>query len=131
MTRNYCRRHRKPGLRATFEQTYSRGKATSKLKVAGPGRGTGTSITFEPDPEIFGAKLSFDAKLIRDRMEAKSYLHKGMKVVFKDETAEPPTEETFQHEGGIAEYIQKVVAERGDGARECLPAGIVVLRSHI
>src|SRR5439155_295071 len=92
------------------EQTYSRGKAISKLKVAGPARGTGTAITFEPDPDIFGAKLAFDSALIRDRLEAKSYLHKGMKVVFVDETARPKVEHTFQHEGGIAEYIQKVVA---------------------
>src|SRR3954465_12135385 len=38
-------------------QTYSRGKPTSPLKVEGPARGTGTSTTFEPDPEIFGEKL--------------------------------------------------------------------------
>ena len=36
-----------------------------------------------------------------------------MKVVFRDETAKPPVEETFQHEGGIAEYLTKLVAERG------------------
>ena len=29
----------------------------------GTARGTGTSITFEPDPEIFGEKLKFDAEL--------------------------------------------------------------------
>lgn len=95
------------------EQTYSQGKATSKLKVLGSVKGSGTSITFEPDPEIFGAKLKFDAELIRDRLEAKSYLHKGMKVVFRDETVSPVKEESFQHDGGIAEYIQKVVTERG------------------
>src|SRR5579871_3487083 len=39
------------------EQTYGRGKATSKLRVVGPARGSGTKITFEPDEEIFGAKL--------------------------------------------------------------------------
>src|SRR2546428_466069 len=37
-----------------YEQTYSRGKAVSKLKTVGPARGTGTSIYFEPDHEIFG-----------------------------------------------------------------------------
>src|SRR5438128_10093888 len=39
-----------------YEQTYSRGKAVSKLKTVGPARGTGTSIYFEPDSEIFGVK---------------------------------------------------------------------------
>jgi DNA gyrase subunit B/topoisomerase-4 subunit B len=94
-------------------QTYSRGRATSKLKQDGSVRGTGTSITFEPDPEIFGEKLRFDADLIRDRLEAKSYLHRGMEVIFRDQTAKPPVEERFKHDGGIAEYLGKVVAERG------------------
>ncbi|MBX7116605.1 MAG: type IIA DNA topoisomerase subunit B [Myxococcaceae bacterium] len=96
-----------------YEQTYSRGKAKTKLKTVGPARGTGTSMTFEPDPEIFGPKLRFDTALIRERLEAKSYLHKGMTVVFRDESVSPATEETFQHDGGIAEYIQKVITERG------------------
>ncbi|GMU59855.1 MAG: DNA topoisomerase (ATP-hydrolyzing) [Myxococcaceae bacterium] len=98
------------------EQSYARGKATSKLKAAGAARGTGTTITFEPDTEIFGAKTKFDPALIRERLEAKSYLHKGMEVLFTDETASPKMAETFKHDGGIAEYIQKVMAERGKGS---------------
>jgi len=96
-----------------YEQTYGRGKTKSKLKTVGPARGTGTLITFEPDTEIFGAKLGFDTALIRERLEAKSYLHKGMEVVFIDETQSPKVETTFKHDGGIAEFITKVVTERG------------------
>ena len=101
-------------------QSYARGKATSALKVEGPARGTGTSITFEPDAEIFGEKQKFDAALVRERLEAKSYLHKGMTVVWKDETATPPVSETFKHDGGIAEYLTKVVSER---QKPIVPAG--------
>lgn len=93
-------------------QTYARGRATSTLKAEGNARGTGTSVTFEPDPEIFGDKLKFDAELVRDRLEAKSYLHKGMTVVWKDETSSPHTSVTYKHDGGIAEYLTKVVTER-------------------
>jgi len=96
-----------------YVQTYARGHATSKLKKEGNARGTGTLITFEPDREIFGEKLRFDPALIRDRLEAKSYLHRGMEVVFRDETAKPPVEEIFKHEGGIAEYLGKLVVELG------------------
>ncbi|HEY3449182.1 MAG TPA: DNA topoisomerase IV subunit B [Myxococcales bacterium] len=96
-----------------FEQTYAKGKATSKLKTVGACRGTGTTMTFTPDPEIFGEKLSFDCALIKDRLEAKSYLHKGLTILFVDETVEPPEKLTFKHDGGIAEYLGKVVAERG------------------
>ncbi|HXX30114.1 MAG TPA: DNA topoisomerase IV subunit B [Myxococcaceae bacterium] len=94
-------------------QTYARGKPTSSLKVVGPARGSGTTITFTPDADVFGEKLRFDPALIRERLEAKSYLHRGMVVVFRDETQSPPAEATFEHEGGIAEYLPKLVAERG------------------
>ncbi|MCP3060576.1 type IIA DNA topoisomerase subunit B [Myxococcus sp. K38C18041901] len=103
-------------------QTYARGKPTSQLKVEGPARGTGTSTTFEPDPEIFGEKLKFDAELVRERLEAKSYLHKGMTVVWKDETASPAVSVTYKHDGGIAEYLTKVVSER---AKPLVPTGSV------
>ena len=94
-------------------QTYAKGHALSKLKSERKAKGTGTSITFEPDAEIFGLKLKFDPALIRDRLEARSYLHRGMEVVFRDQTADEPTEVTFKHDGGIAEYLGKVVSERG------------------
>src|SRR5438270_4548276 len=94
-------------------QTYAKGHALSKLKAEGKAKGTGTSITFEPDAEIFGLKLKFDPAMIRERLEARSYLHRGMEVVFRDQTAEPAAEVTFKHEGGIAEFMGKLVAERG------------------
>ena len=100
---------------AEWEQTYSRGKATSKLKKVSSGekvRGSGTTIRFRPDPEIFG-KLAFDAAEIRERLEAKTYLHQGLRVVFVDETAKPATREEFQHEGGLQDFLVKLVAERG------------------
>jgi DNA gyrase/topoisomerase IV subunit B len=102
-------------------QTFSKGLATSKLKAEGNARGTGTSMTFTPDAEIFGLKQKFDAALIRDRLEAKSYLHKGMIVVFRDETQKPAVEDTFQHDGGIAEYLAKVVAQRGKNTVPAAP----------
>jgi DNA topoisomerase IV B subunit len=99
---------------AEWQQTFSRGLPTSKLKRlkdAGP-RQHGTKITFRPDAEIFGDRTKFDAPLVRERLEAKSYLHKGMKVVYHDQTQTPAVSETFQHDGGIAEYLTKIVAER-------------------
>jgi DNA gyrase/topoisomerase IV subunit B len=104
-------------------QTYARGKAISPLKQEGPARGTGTSTTFEPDPEIFGEKLKFDAEIIRERLEAKSYLHKGMTVVWRDETAHPHVHLTYKHDGGIAEYLGKLVTERN---KPVVPPGSAV-----
>src|SRR5690606_38943969 len=62
---------------AAWEMGFARGKPTGKLRKAGAARGTGTSITFTPDEQIFGPKLRFDPELIAERLEAKSYLHRG------------------------------------------------------
>jgi len=108
-------------------QTYAKGLATSKMKTEGKARGTGSTITFSPDAEIFGLKAKFDPELIRDRLEAKSYLHQGMIVVFRDETKKPAREEEFKHDGGIAEYLAKVVAQRG---KNTVPAAQRVPPAH-
>ena len=73
--------------RRAGSRRYERGKATSaSCKKVGPARGTGTSIIFRPDPEIFG-KQQFSAETIRFRLEAKAFLHKGLTIVFIDEAA--------------------------------------------
>jgi DNA gyrase/topoisomerase IV subunit B len=94
----------------SWEQRYERGKAVTKLKKGGAARGTGTSIFFRPDPQIFG-KQDFSAETIRFRLDAKAFLHKGLKIIFKDEAA--GTEEILEHAGGIADFLTKVVADRG------------------
>lgn len=89
-----------------------RGKVQGKLKKKAGTRGSGTKITFKPDEEIFGNKLDFDTKLIASRLEAKSYLHRNVRIHYRDESASPATTEVFHHEGGISEFLEKVVGER-------------------
>ncbi|HEU5059077.1 MAG TPA: DNA topoisomerase IV subunit B [Kofleriaceae bacterium] len=96
-----------------WEQSFKRGKPTGKLRKAGPARGSGTTITFTPDEQIFGDKLAFDVAIIRERLEAKSYLHRGVRIEFRDETQKPPAVESYHHERGIAEYLGKLAADRG------------------
>jgi DNA gyrase subunit B len=94
-----------------WEQIYERGVPKGPVKPTGPCRGTGTSITFQPDTEIFGAKLKFHSDEIRDRLKAKAYLHGGLKLVFIDE--EGGTKEEFLHAGGIQEFLGHLVQLRG------------------
>jgi DNA gyrase subunit B len=93
-----------------WEQRYVRGEVASKLVKIGPARGTGTSIHFRPDVQIFG-KLDFSSDTIRFRLETKTFLHKGLKITFRDEAA--GTSEVLQHEGGIADFLSKIVTDRG------------------
>jgi DNA gyrase subunit B len=100
-------------LRDGFEhtQTYSRGAPTSKLKKGAPTRKHGTILHFRPDPQIFGDKLKFDVNVVRDRLEAKAYLHAGLTLIFKDEATGESVE--LVHPNGIADYLPKLVAQRG------------------
>jgi DNA gyrase subunit B/topoisomerase-4 subunit B len=94
-----------------YEQSFSRGKPASKLKTLGKAKGHGTNTWFKPDSDIFGAKLHFDTAEIRDRLEAKTYLHKGLNVIYKDEQTGEKFE--YAHSGGITDFLQKIVTERG------------------
>src|SRR5215468_9132651 len=71
---------------AEWEQTFVRGKPTGPLKKVGAARGSGTTIFFRPDGQIFPS-TRFDAALIAERLEAKAYLHGGLTIELRDESA--------------------------------------------
>ena len=95
----------------TYSQAYSRGKAKAKLKRGGKTSKRGTSIHFRPDADIFGKRTAFDSSRVAERLEAKTYLHRGLKIVFIDEKSGEKQE--FEHPGGIVDFLEKLVAERG------------------
>lgn len=96
---------------AQYRMTFERGIPTSKLqKLRGAVRGTGTTITFKPDPTIF-PKTTFNSDTIRSRLETASFLHRGVKVTYTDEVE--GKKDTFLHENGIVDYLGKVIKERG------------------
>ena len=96
-----------------WEQRYRLGKPQGPVKKVGPARGTGTTVYFHPDPTIF-PRVEFDAELIRERLEVASYLHKGVKITFEDESTKEKI--VFQHEEGLAAFLAKLVAGRGSRA---------------
>ena len=114
---------------ATWEQKYKQGTPAGGVKKLGPARGTGTTVFFRPDPTIF-PKTTFDAGIIRERLEVASYLHKGIKVVFENEAAEAgqPKREVFQHEEGIGDYLRKILEERK--AKPAHEAPFALAREH-
>jgi DNA gyrase/topoisomerase IV subunit B len=95
-----------------WQQNYRRGKPTTELQKVGPMRGHGTTIYFEPDPEIFN-NTHFDPALIRARLEDLSYIHSGLKVHFKNEITGENVELT--HEGGIPAFLAKLVNDKKTG----------------
>jgi len=93
-----------------YTQSYSRGVPQTKLKEIGATRKRGTEIHFRPDVQIFPKALKFDLEVVKERLESKSYLHRGLKVILRDLASD--TVQTFDHPGGIVDYLQKVAAEK-------------------
>lgn len=105
-----------------WEQQYRQGKPVAPARKTGAARGSGTSVFFRPDPQIF-PKVDFEAATIRERLEVASYLHKGVKVVFEDESTK--TKETFQHEDGIEAYLRTIISDGGQKAIHDAPFSVV------
>ena len=95
---------------ALWEMRFRQGRPEGPLKKIGQARGTGTTVYFHPDATIF-PKIEFDPAIIRERLEIASYIHKGLKVTFEDETTQ--TKSVFEHAEGLVEYLRKVTGERG------------------
>src|ERR1700740_3321268 len=88
---------------AVWEQTYEKGKPTSKLKQTGKTRKTGTKVTFHADPSIFEKTVySFDT--LSQRLRELAFLNKGLKITLNDERTEKTAE--FRFTGGIAEFVK-------------------------
>jgi DNA gyrase subunit B len=95
----------------TWEQTYSKGEPTSKLKKTGAAKiKTGTKVHFTPDKEIFTTReYNFDT--LAQRLRELAFLNKGLLITLTDErTTDPKTGESkkaeFKYNGGIAEFIK-------------------------
>ena len=94
---------------AEWEMEFRQGKPSTKLKKLGPARGTGTTIRFEPDTQIF-PRTEFNGDTIRERLEIASYIHKGLKVIWNDEVA--GKKDVFHHEDGILAFLEKILADK-------------------
>jgi DNA gyrase subunit B len=86
-------------------QEFERGKPQGKVKDEAPARGTGTTITFQPDSTIFSV-LEFDRQHILDHLRQQAYLTKGVKIVVRDERTKPNMTYAFYFEGGVASYVK-------------------------
>ncbi len=87
-----------------YRQRYEKGQVKSKLTVVGKSKKTGTAVSFKPDKEIFGEKLSFSFDTLSNRLRELAFLNKGIKIVLKDERIEKEVE--FKFAGGVVSFVQ-------------------------
>ena len=93
-----------------WTQRYERGFPKGDLAKARKlkrGEGTGTTISFRPDPEVFTetVELSFDT--LSRRFRESAFLNKGLKIRLVDEREEG-REVAYQYEGGIRDFVAHI-----------------------
>ena len=91
-----------------FQQEYERGKPKGKVRKTGTSKGSGTAVTFEPDPEIF-KEIRFDWETILEHLRQQAYLTAGVKIQIKDEREKEEhlhQSHAFCFESGIRSYVK-------------------------
>ena len=102
--------------RQAFAQSFSRGKPVTKLKSAGPAPNRrGTTVTFHPDPQIFG-KLSFVPERLYRMARSKSYLFRGVEIRWKCDQSLLPRARNPRRvvslPSGLKDYLTSEIGER-------------------
>jgi len=95
-----------------YHQRYERGLKTKDLETLGKAKGSGTKVTFKPDPQIF-TELTYNFDVLSNRLRELAFLNKGLRIVIVDERGEEPLREEYQYEGGLAEYVTYLRGTRG------------------
>ncbi len=95
---------------ATWEQTYSKGEPTSKMKKAGAAKRRGTKVHFLPDRSIFTA-TEYNYDTLAQRLRELAFLNKGLLITLTDERSTDAKtgaakHSDFKYNGGIAEFIK-------------------------
>jgi len=87
---------------------FERGKTVKKLEVIGKANGSGTFITFKPDPEIFRETTEFKSERITQRLRELAFLNSGLEIIFQDERQAEGGTETFFYKDGVVEFVKQL-----------------------
>ena len=98
------------------QMTFSRGAATSELKIIGTTDRTGTTIQFKPDGDIFTATV-YRYEILAARLRELAFLNKGVNLDLtdrreKDENGEY-LHEHFYSENGLKGFVEYLDESRG------------------
>ncbi len=104
-----------------YAQEFARGVTEGAIQQLGPTPNRrGTTVSFVPDPEIFGER-SFNPKRLFKLARSKAYLFAGVEIRWKCAPSlaseDVPAEAVFKFPGGLADHLAEQV-----GARECVTA---------
>ncbi|PYJ04937.1 MAG: DNA gyrase subunit B [Verrucomicrobia bacterium] len=111
-----------------YHMEFERGKTTKKLEVIGKAKGTGTLVTFKPDPEIFQETTEFKADRITQRLRELAFLNSRLEITFLDERAAEAKRESYYYKDGIQEFVKQLT--KGKQALHPKPIAFSGKRPH-
>ena len=88
-----------------YEMKFSRGKVTQPMTVVGTTDRTGTTVTFQPDPEMFD-DLVYNYETLHTRMREQAFLNGGIRITMTDEREGQEQQEEMYYEGGIRSFVE-------------------------
>ncbi|MFD3262400.1 DNA topoisomerase IV subunit B [Phenylobacterium ferrooxidans] len=104
-----------------WRQAFTRGKAIGGIEKLGATKKHGTSISFAPDPVIFGDGVAFKPARLYRMARSKAYLFAGVEIRWKCDPSriqdQTPAEATFRFPNGLADFL----AERVKGVETVTP----------
>jgi DNA gyrase subunit B len=105
-----------------YAMQFARGLTTGKLKVIGKAKGTGTLVTFKPDPTIFTLTTEFKFEVLANRLRELAFLNPAVQIILTDERDEKT--ERFYYKDGIEEFVKQL----GRNKQVLHPKPIVISR---
>ena len=101
---------RKDGV--LYRQSFKRGVADGELQTLGAtGEPNGTTVTFQPDPEMF-EELEYDYDTLITRLREEAFLNAGVRITLTDERAGKQRQESMCYEGGIRSFVDYLHQKR-------------------
>ncbi|GIW67483.1 MAG: DNA gyrase subunit B [Candidatus Parcubacteria bacterium] len=92
-----------------WTQEYKQGRAITELKKGKPSKETGTTIIFEPDPQIF-PEIKWETKRILDYLRHQAYLTPGLRINFIDERNN--FRYSFYFEKGLQSFFEHLILNK-------------------
>ncbi|MCK5738577.1 DNA topoisomerase (ATP-hydrolyzing) subunit B [bacterium] len=114
-----------------YFQRYERGIPCDTVKTIGKDNGTGTTIRFKPDFEIFGDQ-HFKFDVLSERLRELAFLNSGVKLNISENNNDQRSE-VFQYKGGLSSFVDYVDQNRNrlhkkpiyfSGEKESVPVEI-------
>ena len=86
------------------EMKFSRGNVVQEMTVIGTTDHTGTTVTFQPDPEMFDETV-YNYETLHTRMREEAFLNAGLRIRTVDKRPGQEQEHNMCYEGGIREFV--------------------------